>query len=267
MDIEFVGDKFILSMNQKIKINLMSWNVRGLNDRKKRLAVRQTILLERPDIVTLQETKLQAIDMNTFREMCGRQIDQHVHIPAQGTRGGLLIAWRQNKYTAIQTEAKQYTLTITFRNNSDASTMIFTAVYGPTEQNQREVFYNELREAQLIQNTPWAIAGDFNVTAAPEDRNVTDSGWRNTLAFAELISELGLLNLNLAGRHYTWSSERPSPHMARLDRFLISADWNSKFPNSAQKAMPNSSSDHCPLILTAQTGLKKRDFSDLKTCG
>lgn len=247
-------------MNYNTNLNILSWNVRGLNERNKRLAVRQSILLERPDIITFQETKMQSIDVAQFREMCGRRLDQYVTVPAQGTRGGILIAWRQSMYTLISKEEKQFTLTTTLQNTNDASKIMFTAVYGPTQQNQRQEFYNELKQIKPSGNTPWAVGGDFNVTASPEDRNFPTNSWRATLSFATLISELGLLNLNLIGRHYTWSNDRHAPHLARLDRFLISADWNARYPNSAQRAAPNSSSDHCPLLLSAKTGFQKTNF-------
>lgn len=47
-----------LIMNIKSKIKLLSWNVRGLNEKDKRLAVRQSILIEKSDVVCLQETKM-----------------------------------------------------------------------------------------------------------------------------------------------------------------------------------------------------------------
>lgn len=183
-----------------------------------------------------------------------------MQLSAQGTRGGILLAWRQCKYRLVSSQTKKYTLTATFRNCQDLKEFAFTAVYGPSNWQQREQFFEEIRQAQPDNNIPWAIAGDFNVTAAPEERNVSSNNWRATMAFAELISELTLLNLRLEGRSFTWSNDRQSPHLARLDRFLISADWNTRFPNSRQCALPNSSSDHCPLLLIANAGFKKMRF-------
>lgn len=114
--------------------------------------------------MTLQETKLQVIDLGTFREICGKRLDQFVEVPAQGTRGGLFIAWRKNTYTMVQADTKQYLISIILKHNYDASTMVFTAVYGPTAQSLRAAFYNELREAKPLGSTPWAIGGDFNVS-------------------------------------------------------------------------------------------------------
>jgi hypothetical protein len=41
--------------------------------------------------------------------------------------------------------------------------------------------------------------------------------------------------------------------MAKLDRFLISTEWSSHFPNTSQATLPNTSSDHCPLLCTIKT--------------
>lgn len=77
-------------MSIHLKINLMTWNVSGLNERPKRIAIRQTVLLERPDILGFQETKISQIDTATLCEICGRCLDQFVMLPSQGTRGVFL---------------------------------------------------------------------------------------------------------------------------------------------------------------------------------
>lgn len=128
-------------MSHKIKLKVMTWNVRGLNDRRKRLAVRQAILIERPDLITLQETKLHQIDRAIFREICGRRIDQYVFLPALGTRGGILIAWKHSTHTLLSHTLGQYTLTVSLQRNTDLSEWDFTAVYGPTADQHRGQFY------------------------------------------------------------------------------------------------------------------------------
>lgn len=85
-------------MNQRTKIKLLILNVRSLNERPKRLAIRQTILLEHSDIICLLETKLSNMDDNMAREICGRYLDQYQILPADGTRGGLVIAWPSRKF-------------------------------------------------------------------------------------------------------------------------------------------------------------------------
>lgn len=99
-------------MDYKTKIKYLSWNVRGLGQREKRLAVRQSVLLQQPDILCLQETKLQAIDDVTLKEICGRNMGGFVTLNAIGSRGGVLIAWQPRNYDLIQTEQTAYALTV-----------------------------------------------------------------------------------------------------------------------------------------------------------
>lgn len=80
-------------MNHIKTLKFISWNVRGLNERDKRLAVRQTLLIEKPDLICLQETKLESLDNRTTREICGNQLSETETLAAQGTRGGILVAW------------------------------------------------------------------------------------------------------------------------------------------------------------------------------
>lgn len=247
-------------MSQKQKISLLSWNVRGLSERPKRLAVRQAILTEKPDIVTLQETKLSHIDSRQKGEIFGHRLDGFEFLPAQGTRGGIMVAWNQRTYTKVNSEIKEFSITIHFKHNCEANLIALTAVYGPTSQRERRRFFQEIRQSKPEEGVPWIIGGDFNVTAEPEERTSNDNTWRATVSFASLISELELINLTLAGQNFTWSNERARPHMARLDRFIISAQWNLTFPNSSQKTIANTSSDHSPVLFTARTNFRKSRF-------
>lgn len=79
-------------MNHNTIIKFLSWNVRGLNVRNKRLAVRQSLLIEKLDLVSLQETKLQNLDIRTTREICGNRLTEIESLAAQGTRGGIIVA-------------------------------------------------------------------------------------------------------------------------------------------------------------------------------
>ena len=74
-------------MNYQAHIKFITWNVRGLNERPKRLAVRQTILIEKPNVICLQETKMAHMNDLCIRETCGNRLDQRRILDAQGTRG------------------------------------------------------------------------------------------------------------------------------------------------------------------------------------
>lgn len=60
----------------------------------------------------------------------------------------------------------------------------------------------------------------------------------------------------LKGRDFTWSNRCEIPIHARLDRFLISSDWDDFFPNALQHALPNPSSNYAPILLKNTGSLK-----------
>lgn len=59
---------------------------------------------------------------------------------------------------------------------------------------------------------------------------------------------------------YTWSNMQSSPTLAKLDRFLISIDWDQQFPLSAVEAMPKLTLDHYPILLSTGSTTKCRMF-------
>lgn len=73
-------------------LNIMNWNVRGLNDAAHRETVRQMITCAQPNIVCLQETKLSQINTRIAYETLGQRLDSYIDLSTQGTRGGVLLA-------------------------------------------------------------------------------------------------------------------------------------------------------------------------------
>jgi exonuclease III len=56
------------------KFKILSWNVRGLNEKDKRATVLNFINSEKSDIVCLQETKLASIDDAVLKQIVGTDL-------------------------------------------------------------------------------------------------------------------------------------------------------------------------------------------------
>ena len=67
--------------------------------------------------------------------------------------------------------------------------------------------------------------------------------------FSDFIDTSNLVDLPLGGGPSTWSSGSANPSMSRIDRFLISSDWEDRYPDVIQKLLPRPLSDHFPLLL------------------
>ena len=70
--------------------------------------------------------------------------------------------------------------------------------------------------------------------------------------FNSVISDLELIDFALVGCCYTWSNEKPNATMTRIDRILVTPEWDAKFPNYQLTPASSSSSDHCPFLLQLQ---------------
>ncbi len=70
--------------------------------------------------------------------------------------------------------------------------------------------------------------------------------------FSNMINELEMMDLPLVNQSFTWSNMQINPTLAKLDRFLISTDWDLHFPLTKVSALPRITSDHTPLLLVTQ---------------
>ena len=67
-----------------------------------------------------------------------------------------------------------------------------------------------------------------------------------------MIGELGLRDFPLAGGPFTWIGGLNSQASSRLDRFLISDQWEDHFSAITQSALPHLVFDHNPIVLEAR---------------
>ena len=67
--------------------------------------------------------------------------------------------------------------------------------------------------------------------------------------FSQIIDELELKDLPLQGGVFTWTGGPGNQKMARLDRFLITDDWENYVRNVTQSTLPRPFSDHFSILL------------------
>ena len=103
----------------------------------------------------------------------------------------------------------------------------------------------------------WLIVGDFNLYRNPDDRNKPGGDHLEMYLFNEDISALGLVELPLKGRRFTWSNKQLSPLLERLDWFLTSALWTVTYPNIFASSVVNETFDHTTCVITISTAIPK----------
>ena len=75
--------------------------------------------------------------------------------------------------------------------------------------------------------------------------------------FNSPISTLGLNEIKLQGRKFTWSNMQPSPFLEKLDWVFSSSNRIISYPNTSAKALDMVPSDHCPCLVSVSTVIPK----------
>ena len=63
----------------------------------------------------------------------------------------------------------------------------------------------------------WLLLGDFNFIRSMDNRNLPGGDVNDMFIFNEIIGHLGLLELPLKGRRFTWSNMLENPLLEQLD--------------------------------------------------
>ena len=115
--------------------------------------------------------------------------------------------------------------------------------------SNKHAFLAELANTCSKELLPYLIGGDFNIMRRLEDKNsgVFDFKWPNL--FNAVIESLDLKEIVMSGRQYTWAGPDDNPIFEKLDRVLVSTDWEDKFPLYSVEPRDRDISDHTPLIL------------------
>lgn len=230
-------------------INILSWNVRGLNARARRDDARLVVEECRASLVCVQETKLAVVTDLTILEMLGTQFLDYAFLPASDTRGGILVAARRSAVTITDVHLGCFSITVKVQCTATADVWWLTVVYGPQLDPEKALFMEELIAVRAACTGPWVVVGDFNLILDEADKNNARINRRNLRLFRQTVDQLELQDIHLNGRKYTWSNERHQPTLVKLDRVLVSLDWEERFPSCFLQALSSDASDHCPLLL------------------
>ena len=232
-----------------MKIKILSWNVRGANDRVKRKVIKALIRSQRADLACLQETKIQDMSRRIVHSLGVGKFLGWGAMSARGAAGGVVVFWDNRVLELVGMEVSLFSILCCFKNCEDGFLWTFTGVYGPTMKRYRELFWEELGAIRGLWPDPWCIGGDFNVVRFPNERSRERRLTESMRRFFEVIEELALRDLPLHGGLFTWSGGMNGLSRSRLDCFLISEDWENHFSGAIQCSLPRPVSDHFPILL------------------
>ncbi|RVW35454.1 hypothetical protein CK203_097229 [Vitis vinifera] len=159
--------------------------------RKRRERIHGKVLLEKSKF----ERELKRLECSVNYEKGRKQRD-----PSQGK--GCQITVDLGDFGV---EEGQFSLSCRFRNVENGTVWVFTRVYGPFTKEERECLWEEIGAIRGLWEDPWCVGGDYNITLFQRERSrqgIITSAMRR---FAQIVDEVGLMDIPLQGGVFTWS--------------------------------------------------------------
>ena len=191
---------------------------------------------------------MELICSSTVLDTLGSEFDGSTYLPADGTRGGILIAWKTRAITISDPLFTQNAITVKVRA-PDGAPWWLTTVYGPQGDPEKLLFLQELRDIRAACQGPWMLCGDFNLIYRDADKSSGNLNRRMMGRFRRAINDLALKEVYLNGRRFTWSNEQSPPTLVHLDRVLCTSEWEDYHGECHLRCLASVVSDHCPLLL------------------
>ena len=157
--------------------------------------------------------------------------------------------WDNSRISLVDSVVGSFSVLCLFRMTEDGFLWTFTGVYGPVENSLRESFWEELGSIKGLWDCPWCVGGDFNEVLFPNERSKGGRLSNSMRRFSDILNDLDLRDLPLQGGPYTWSGGLNDSAMSRLDRFLVTDDWESHCNKVTQRRLPRPVFDHFPIML------------------
>jgi len=217
------------------RCQILNWNVRGLNGAARRKVVFDLARDTRCTIACLQETKLAVVQDQIVRETLGQRFASNfVFLPAEGTRGGALLAVDEDHYSIIASGHRHFSVSAKLRSVEENNEWWLTVVYGPQRDQEKLEFLREIRAVHTTVSDKWLVLGDFNLILDARDKSNSNLNRRMMAAFRDTVQALELKELNLTGRKFTWSNDHTQ---TRIDRAFCSIEWDLMLPGCMLQAL------------------------------
>jgi hypothetical protein len=105
------------------------------------------------------------------------------------------------------------------------------------------------------------VLGDFNLICSAAEKSNGNLNLQLLGQFRSLIQDLELIDYPILGKRFTWSNEREHATFTRIDRVMVSKEWELANPQFQLTPASSNVSDHCPLLLSR---MERKHFSGFR---
>ncbi|KAF5458653.1 hypothetical protein F2P56_022666 [Juglans regia] len=235
---------------------LLSWNSRRLGNPLGIRVLRDLIQREGPDIVFLQETRLQGKVMEKLKFSIG--FTNCMAVNGEGSSRGLALYWNNTSQLEILNYSKHHIHALVTNiegDDQEGVSWYLTGIYGHPEASRRLETWNMIRSLEVTSNRGWLMIGDFNEILSNYEKNGSRIRPENQMRdFRQLLDDCEMIDLGFNGNQFTWWNGRGHQYSIceKLDRFLANLEWKSQNLLVEVNHGFAPYSDHIPITLKTQ---------------
>lgn len=182
---------------------------------------------------------------------------------ANGVSRSIATFWNPQLVQVLAIVTSPNNIATRYFNLIDGSSWILSNIYALNGNNSRKSLWSYMMNASY--NFPyekWILMGDFNTPISNLEKLggalIFEDSKQDLL---DMINSLGLLDLDLGGAKFTWSTMRSGLYniQVRLDRGLIFVDWllDSSYCFSSLSKI---GCDHFPISLSISSLTRRQAF-------
>lgn len=163
----------------------------------------------------------------------------------------MLISWKRN-FQLINSWSTRFSVSALLKQSNTGGIILVTNVYGPSTDEHKQTFIDELRRMARLVQYLWILGGDFNLVRWLIDRSGDFSNFNLMSSFNDVIRDIQLIDIPLKNRLFTWSNKRPVPTHSKIDRIFLASEFSLNFKIISLHALEVLVSDHAPLLLSCK---------------
>ncbi|GJR20023.1 RNA-directed DNA polymerase, eukaryota, reverse transcriptase zinc-binding domain protein [Tanacetum coccineum] len=166
------GGSILSVMEEIVKVGtIMGYNMEGcLAQKAKKDWVRELCIKNRVNVLALQETKMESMELFCVKSCWGNYAFDFVHSDSVGNSGGILCAWDPNSFHKSSHTVSDYFVIIRGVWLKTGMETLLVVVYAPHDVRDKRTLWDYLVNVCNQWNGEVVMMGDFNEVRIKSDR-------------------------------------------------------------------------------------------------
>ncbi|GKA71272.1 RNA-directed DNA polymerase, eukaryota [Tanacetum coccineum] len=244
------GGSILQLMEDLVKVgHTMGYSMEGcLAQKAKKDWVKELCVKNKVNLLSLQETKMESIELLSVKMCWGNFAFDYVHSDSVGNSGGILCVWDPRYLKKNNVTVSDYFIMIMGIWVPSGKNLLIISVYAPQELSEKKMLWDYFSLAISNWKDEVVVMGEFNEVRTSSERFGLVFNVQGAVAFNTFISKAGLEEVPLGGCSFTWC-HKFATKMSKLERFLVSESLMSSCPNISALTLDRYLSDHRPILL------------------